>query len=76
MAFFSAVLGREVIADDTHIGPDVSALGRVLRLAFELVAGQQFLPAVQAVADEPLARAYVRLDAARYAAIQDGRMRL
>ncbi len=57
VAFFSAVLGREVIADDTHIGPDVSALGRVLRLAFELVAGQQFLPAVQAVAHEPLARA-------------------
>jgi hypothetical protein len=51
------VAGREVIADETHIGPDVSALGRDLRLAFELVASQQFLPAVQAGADEPLARA-------------------
>jgi hypothetical protein len=57
VAFFSAVLGREVIADETHIGPAVSALARVLRLAFELVAGQQFLPAIEVVSDEPLARA-------------------
>jgi superfamily II DNA or RNA helicase len=51
VALLSESLGRETFGDGIRIGRDLAALGRVLRLAFELIAGKHVLPGL--VLDAP-----------------------
>ena len=54
---FGEVLDRTVLADGIRIAPEVAALGRTLRFAFELVAGKHVLPGLVVDADnKPRAR--------------------
>ena len=48
VALLGESLGRETFGDDIRIGRDLTALGRVLRFAFELVAGKHVLPSLVA----------------------------
>ncbi|MGD0476309.1 MAG: hypothetical protein ABSB70_24265 [Candidatus Velthaea sp.] len=46
VTLFGAALDRTVFANEIRIAPEVAALGRTLRFAFELVAGKHVLPAL------------------------------
>ncbi len=57
VALFGESLGRETFGDEIRIGRDVTAMGRVLRFAFELVAGKHVLPDLAVAARNTVPRA-------------------